>query len=139
MAADGRTEWTNAQLEQLFKPSMGGMEAFMRAFEPFAKTAMLGNLELMRLMSRRGQAWLDAPKAFAACRTPQEIAAAQVRFWQTCAQDYTETSRRVAETWTTTIARAGAEVARDDAPPRDFITFPEPKQATPRANDRRAA
>lgn len=126
-----RPEWT----DQALKPSLAGVETMLRGAEPALKSLMHWNTELMQLASRRGQAWMDIPRRLAACKSPQDVAGAQMQFWQSAMHDYVETSQRMMSLWTGafTSPAKGTEHTQ-----RDYITFPEPKE-TPRAADRRAA
>jgi hypothetical protein len=121
-----------------------GLDTIAKGYEPAFKGAGRWNLELMGLMTRRAQAWLDIPARFSQCRTPQDLVLEQTRFWQAAARDYTEGARRL------TVALGAAALpgfngARGDgtaAPVRDYITFPEPKSAAAAEEpkrDRRAA
>lgn len=132
MAANhSRSEWT----DQALKPSLAGFEAMLRGAEPTAKGLMHWNTELMQLASRRGQAWMDIPRVLTACKSPQDVAGAQMHFWQSAFRDYVETSQRMLSIWTGALA---ASANGRDRAERDYITFPEPKE-TPRPHDRRAA
>lgn len=126
-----RSEW----MDQALKPSQAGFEAMLRGAEPAMKSLMHWNTELMQLASRRGQAWMDIPRALTACKSPQDVAGAQMQFWQSAMRDYVETSQRMMSIWTGAFAATAHGLERAE---RDYITFPEPKEA-PRPHDRRAA
>lgn len=149
--------------------SMAGMMAAAKGFEPVAKAMIRANAETMTLMSQRAQAYMALPSRMAACRTPHDLMTEQVRFMQTAMQQYTDAWRNVAAAWAPVNPMAammgqvganpfagnpfasnpfaamwgfgsGAQMPREAAPERDYITFPEPKlngAAEPR--DRRAA
>lgn len=149
--------------------SVAGMMAAAKGFEPVAKAMLRANAETMTLMSQRAQAYMALPSRMAACRTPHDLMTEQVRFMQTAMQQYTDAWRNVAAAWApinpmaAMMGQIGAnpfgsnpfannpfaamwgmgasgQKAREAAPERDYITFPEPKlngAAEPR--DRRAA
>lgn len=123
------------RIDQALQPSLTGVETMMRGAEPALKSLMHWNTELMQLASRRGQAWMDIPRTLAACKSPQDMAGAQMQFWHSAMRDYAETSRRMMSLWTGVLMPSAKGTERAE---RDYITFPEPKE-TPRTQDRRAA
>lgn len=117
-----------------------------QASAPIVKAAMRFNMELMSLTGRRMRAYLDLPSTLGRCRSPQDLAAEQMRFWQTAARDYTDSSRSAMEAWGTLLSSGvslgnGAASSLD----RDFMDFNQsrdddevPSQARKHAS-RRAA
>jgi hypothetical protein len=94
---------------------------------------------MMSLAGRRARAYLELPAALSRCRSPQDLAGEQVRFWQTAAQHYAETSRCFMETWSTMLT-AGIKSGLDvNAVERDYITFAEPRSDTEPAQARKPA
>ncbi len=91
-------------------------------------------------MNRRAQAYVELPMRLCQCRSPQDLAAEQMRFWQTMAQQYAESSQRLFVAW---LELAQQNVGGGERE-RDYITFPEPEEgeAEPRRGSpdkRRAA
>ena len=112
-----------------------------QASAPIVKAAMRFNMELMSLTGRRMRAYLDLPSTLGRCRSPQDLAAEQMRFWQTAARDYSDSSRNAMEAWTTLLS-SSASLTNGAAPAdRDFMEFndarddeaPARKQASRRA------
>jgi hypothetical protein len=131
----GVQERSEAQSNPLFAffPANGGWDLLAQGYEPFARGLARCNLELMALMSRRAQAYLDIPSRVAQCRTPQDIANQQLRFWQTAMQQYAEGSRRVASIWMSMGVPAFSDGKGEAQRERDYISFPESKEAAPAA------
>lgn len=63
------------------------------------KAAAKCQLEVMGLANRRTQAYLQAPTRFAQCRSPQDVLNEQMAFWRVATEQYTETSRKLFDTW----------------------------------------
>lgn len=145
MGQDHRLETHGAPVPDILAAYWRSFGASAQAAEPVIKNAARCNFELMSLAGRRARAYLELPAALSRCRSPQDLAGEQVRFWQTAAQDYTDTGRSVLHAWTAMLAaslRSGA--AGVDAVERDYITFAEPREEdgptqTRKATSRRAA
>lgn len=111
-----------------------GLDSSARSLEPFYKGVARWQLEAIGLASRRAQAYMEIPSRLAQCRTPQDVLAEQARFWQNAFEHYSESSRRLAAAWSQmatmpTVAGNRANSQRE----RDYITFPEPRSASPQA------
>lgn len=101
-------------------------EPIARSVAPMMKGASCANLELMSLAGRRAHAYLDIPNTLAQCRGPQDLFAAQTRFWQTAFEDYALCSRRIV--LALGAVDADAKAAHTPAQPgreRDTLTFPD--------------
>jgi hypothetical protein len=101
-------------------------EQLSRNAAPLMSRAMRTNLECASLAARRARAYLDIPATLANCRGPQDLFAAQVRFWQTAAGDYAACSQRILSALTTPdgeeeVAHGRSGTSRQ----RDTLTFPE--------------
>jgi hypothetical protein len=121
-------------LGNLSQAYFGGLDVMVKGCEPALKGVGRYNLELVGLVARRSQAWLEVPTRLMQCKTPIDLLKEQVRFWQSAVSDYTESSRRLSAAW-------GAYAAMpklNGTQPRDYMTFAEPGEASKRA-DRRAA
>lgn len=126
-------------VQNLFN-SAWGLAAAGQNVEPWLRAAARGNLEAFTLMNRRAQAYVELPMRLCQCRSPQDLAAEQMRFWQTMAQQYAESSQRLFVAW---LELAQQNVGGGERE-RDYITFPEPEEgeAEPRRGSpdkRRAA
>jgi hypothetical protein len=108
----------------------------VKGCEPALKGVGRWNLELIGLMTRRSQAWLEVPTRLAQCKTPMDLFKEQMRFWQSAAADYTEGSRRLSAAW-----GAAAMPKLNGTQPHDYMTVSEPKdsEAAPKRGDRKAA
>lgn len=112
-----------------------------QASAPMVKAAMRFNMELMNLTGRRMRAYFDLPSTLGRCRSPQDLAAEQMRFWQAAARDYSDSGRTAMEAWGTLLS-SGVNLGNGAAPmDRDFMDFnetrddeaPARKQASRRA------
>lgn len=118
----------------------GGLDTLAQSMSPMKGLARW-QLEVMGLMSRRAQAYMEFPSRLQQCRTPQDLVNEQARFLRTSFEQYIETTQRIAEAW----AQAGSlsyGPASTRAPVRDYISFGDNASGSPpRANgyDRRAA
>lgn len=99
-----------------------------KAFEPAIKSMARCNIEMLSLMNRRTQAYLELPAQLAQCKGPQDMVDAQMRFWQSAADDIADGRRRIAAA----LGQAQPHAADLIARPRDYITFPEPSEAARR-------
>ena len=87
-------------------------------------------LELQGLMFRRAQAYLELPSRMSQCRSPQDLMAEQQRFFQTCMQQYSETSQQIMCAWAQILQGPSvAGSAKNAAPKHDYLAFPEPRAA----------
>jgi hypothetical protein len=80
-------------------------------------------MEFVSLAGRRTKAYLDIPNELAQCRGPQDLFAAQAKFWQGMVRDYAEYSQRVV----TALQAFDGEVAdagKNGTLERDTLTFP---------------
>jgi len=110
-----------------------GLDVAVKGYEPILKGIGRWNLELFALMTRRSRAWLGVPTRLGQCRSPQELAYEQLRFWQTAASDYTEAAQRM-------VAAFGAAMPElSSIAQRDYITVEQPSTPAAKRNDRKAA
>jgi len=113
-----------------FQTYFGGLEAVGQAYDPFLKCAARTQIEILGFFNRRAQAYMQIPGRLAYCRTAQDVLAAQVQFWRSACEDYTESAARVTRTLAAlgapnvaALASGGTDAARD------YIAFPEPNVA----------
>ncbi len=102
-----------------------------------AKVLARCQLEALGLVNRRAQAYLDIPARLARCKTPQDLASEQMAFWRTAAEQYTESSQKIAEAWGQMLLLpagfgAGFQSGRRE---RDYIAFPAAKDANGQGGD----
>ena len=137
MSGNERLDSKAGPLGNLSQAYFGGIDTVVKGCEPALKGVARWNLELIGLMTRRSQAWLEVPARLGQCKTPVDIFNEQMRFWQTAAADYTDGSRRLTAAW-----GACAMLPKlNGAQPRDYITFAESQEpaAAPKRGDRKAA
>lgn len=108
-----------------FHRLVASTEQAAKAVAPMVKCATCANLELASLAGRRAKAYLELPNMIAQCRGPQDLFAAQARFWQTMLRDYADCSQRIV----TALQAFDGEVSGSDdgtrSPrDRDTLTFP---------------
>jgi hypothetical protein len=113
--------------QNMVQSYFGGLDQAAQGFEPMMKGIARAQLEMVGLVSRRTQAYFEIPSRLAQVRTPQDLMAEQMRFWQIAFQQYSESSRRVA----TAMAAAMTPPVNpflDTASKqrsRDYLTMPE--------------
>ena len=114
----------------------GGLDMMVKGYEPTLKGVGRWNLEVLGLMARRAQAWLEIPSRLSQCKTPADLFKEQTKFWQAAAADYTDGTQRLTAAWSACAAMPKLNGTQQ----RDYITFPEP-QETPAApkRERKAA
>ncbi len=142
MSANERGDPVAGPFGNLSQAWCSGLDQLTKGYEPTLRNVGRINLELMGLMTRRAQAWMQVPASASQCKTPQELFAAQLKFWQTAAQDYSEGTRRLSATFASLAGPGFSAVwGKSAATGRDYITFPEPavSAADPPKHDRRAA
>ena len=138
MSGSERLDSKAGPLGNLSQTYFGGLDMMVKGYEPALKGVGRWNLELLGLMARRAQAWLEIPSRLSQCKTPVDVFNEQGKFWQAAAADYADGSQ---------AAGGGVERVRGDAEaqrqrqPRDYITFPEPQEtaAAPKRGERKAA
>lgn len=93
--------------------------AFAEAAEPLTQSTTRASLEMCCLTTARARAYLELPRTIAACRSPQDLFVAQLRFWQRAGADYIAASQRIAAALgaaaesSRTALEAGASAYRD--------------------------
>jgi hypothetical protein len=137
MSASERLDSKAGPLGNLSQSYFGGLDMMVKGYEPALKGVGRWNLEVLGFMARRAQAWLEVPSRLGQCKTPVDVFKEQGKFWQAAAADYADSSKRLTAAWS-----AFAVMPKlNGAPPRDYITFPEPQEApsVPKRDERKAA
>jgi hypothetical protein len=144
VAAASRTQANGkTPIHSFFQMYFGGLEAMGQAYEPFTKNLARAQLEVMGLLSRRAQACMEIPSRLSLCRTPQDLANEQMRFWRTAYVEYSDSMGRMTEAMAALAAPAlaFAQYGSEAQTVHDYLSFPEHKEpgrpAHPR--ERRAA
>jgi hypothetical protein len=138
MSGSERLDPKTGPLGNLSQAYFGNLDLMVKGYEPTLKGVGRWNLELVGLMARRAQAWLEIPSRLSHCQTPADVFGEHVRFWQAAAADYAEGSHRLAAAWGACAMLPKA----NGAEPRDYITFAEPQEqpaAAAKRGDRKAA
>lgn len=137
MGQDHRPETYGFPLPDFLAACWRGFGVSTQAAEPLFKNAARCNLELMSLAGRRTRAYLELPRTLARCRSPQDLAGEQMRFWQSAAQDYADSSRAFVQVWNAMLTAGLQNGLKMDAVDRDYITFAEPHSADASATQAR--
>lgn len=135
--SNGRPDLMTGPCQNMMQAVFGGLDAAALSFDPVVRSAAQANLEAFGLASRRAQAYLEVPARLAQCRTPQDLLAEQMRFWQTAMAQYQDSSRKMVALWGQAVPELPIGKADKAArkPARDYIMVPP--QADP--DDRRRA
>ena len=139
MSGSERLDSKAGPLGNLSQTYFGGLDMMVKGYEPAFKGVSRWNLEVLGLMARRAQAWLEIPSRLSQCKTSADLFKEQTKFWQGVAADYTDGSQRLTAAWS---ACAAVMPKLNGAQPRDYITFPEPQEApaaAPKRGERKAA
>jgi hypothetical protein len=88
----------------MFQMYFSGLEAMGQAYDPFLKGLARAQLETMGFMNRRAQAYLEIPARLSHCRTPQDLAGEQMRFWRAAYEDCAHSMARVTEAMSSAAA-----------------------------------
>lgn len=104
-------------------------DGFPFGFDPQAATSQVTaplkaatrcQVEVLGLVNRRTQAYMQVPTRLAQCRTPQDVVNEQMAFWRTAAEQYRETSIKIGEAWAQAMPWLSAPAIKAE---RDYINF----------------
>jgi hypothetical protein len=127
-------------VQNLFHLYFGGLEAMGKTYDPLMKSIARAQLELMGYFTRRAQAVMEAPGRLSQCRTPQDVANEQMRFWRTAYEEYAESMGRVTEAVAAAAVPSFGGPSSDEVQSaHDYITFAEPKESGRGQRDRKVA
>jgi hypothetical protein len=129
-AASGTNANGKSPIHDVFQMYFSGLESFGQAYDPYTKAFARTQLEVMGLISRQAQAYMQIPARLSRCRTPQDLAEEQMRFWRTSFDECATSIGRVTEAFAAGIAPAFAQATSTDETKseHDYITFPEPEE-----------
>ena len=143
MRMDYKSDPSGGPIQAMLDTAFGGVTAAGRSFEPWFRAAARSNLEAYSLMSRRTLAYLELPMRLSQCRSPQDFAGEQMRFWQEMSRQYAESAQKVIGAWIDFAQKASRRGSKNGPEKeRDYITFPEPEEASTgsrRSGERQAA
>src|SRR5690606_21919398 len=94
MRMDYKSDPSGGPIQTMLDTAFGGLIAGGRSFEPWFRAATRSNLEAYSLMSRRTLAYLELPMRLSQCRSPQDFASEQMRFWQDMFRQYAECGQK---------------------------------------------
>jgi hypothetical protein len=100
------------------------LEGLSAGFGP-AKALTVQQVELIRLASRRAQAYLGIPQRLSRCRTQSDLLNEQMLFWQTAMGQYQDATTRIANAWSELFAALPQPPVGATASPA-HVTFPKP-------------
>jgi hypothetical protein len=130
MSTGERTDPVAGPFNNLSQAYFANLDTIAKGFEPAFRGVGRWNLELIGLMTRRARQWAEIPARIGQCKTPQDLAREQLRFWQAAAHDYAEGVQRLSVAFgAIAVPGLNGALAARDVPARDYITFPEPKPA----------
>lgn len=130
MRMDYKSDPSGGPVQEMLNTAYGGLAAAGRSFEPWMRAAARSNIEAFTLMSRRAQAYMELPIRLSQCRSPQDFASEQMRFWQEMSRQYAESTQKVVRTWLDLAQKASRRGSKNGGEKeRDYITFPEPEEA----------
>lgn len=100
------------------------LEGMSAGFGPM-KALTVQQVELIRLASRRAQAYLSIPQRLSRCRTHSDLVNEQMLFWQTAMGQYQDATSRIANAWSEMFA-ALPQAPSGAVAPSSPVTFPKP-------------
>jgi len=104
------------------------LESMSAGFGPM-KALTVQQVELIRLASRRAQAYLAIPQRLSRCRTHSDVLNEQMQFWQTAMGQYQDANARIVNAWSEMFAALPQGTA-GMAPVSSPVTFPKPAPAS---------
>lgn len=94
------------QSRQLGQAQIAMTDQVAKSTEAWMKAAARAGNEATGLVGRRMRAYTEIPSRLGHCKGPSDLQAEQVRFWQTCAQDYAQATRSIVEAWSAVMPMA---------------------------------
>lgn len=125
--------------QHMMQAFAGGLDTASQSWDPVVKSLAQVNLEVIGYWNRRAQAYLDIPAQLQQCRAPQDVAAAQMRFWQTAFTQQQDSSRKIMKLYAAAVPDLPSTEPKRSKPARVYITVPETDQPVPTAGDGRRA
>lgn len=125
------------QSHDMFQLMCEGADLVSSVWQPFLKSVGSWNLEVAGLGVKQTQATLQLSRDLARCRTPGDVASANIRYWEAMTSQFAVSSQRLAATAARTVAQAGdaeTEVVtlRVKARDRDLIVIPDQSETLDR-------
>lgn len=105
-------------------PTAFDTQAFTEQATAPLKAVARAQLEMLGLMNRRVQAYMQAPAKLAQCRTGRDILNEQMAFWHEAAEQYAASGRKIAAVWGEALPWAAPYAMMDvRQTERDYIDF----------------
>ncbi len=84
------------------------------------KAAARCQVEVLGLVNRRTQAYMQVPTRLAQCRSPQDVLNEQLAFWRTATEQYQACAVKIGEAWAQALPLQLAGMGKAE---RDYINF----------------
>ncbi|HRN87051.1 phasin family protein [Hyphomicrobium sp.] len=105
-------------------PTAFDTQAFTQQATAPLKAVARAQLEMLGLVNRRVQAYMQAPAKLAQCRTSRDVLNEQMAFWQEAAEQYASSGRKIADAWSAALPLGAPYGVVDTLPAdRDYIDF----------------
>lgn len=124
------------QTHDMFQLMCEGADLVSSVWQPLLKSVGRWNLEVAGLGVKQTQAALQLSSDLARCRTPGDIASANIRYWESMTSQFAVSSQRLATTAARSVTRPATAEATDpvqlrfQARDRDLIVIPEQSDGT---------
>jgi hypothetical protein len=127
MSGSDRADHKVGPFENIALTYFCGLDVLTKSYEPPLRGVARVNCELATLAARRARAWFDVPFALTKCKTPHDVFAQQVAFWQVAAGQYAEGSQQLMNALSACFIVPGVmqQGDRSSLPVRDYMTFNE--------------
>ena len=114
----------------MFQMLCEGADLVSSVWQPLLKSVGRWNLEVAGLGVKQTQATLQLSRDLSRCRTPGDIASANIRYWDAMTSQFALSSQRLAATAVRSVEQTSADATevvalRVRAPNRDLIVIPE--------------
>lgn len=109
--------------QNIMQTCCGNLDAAARGYEPMMKGLAQANLELIGFWNRRAQAILETQSRYCQCKTPQDVFAENVRFFQTAASQYQDSARKLMKLWAQSLPEMPVTMPGRERIERDYFSF----------------
>lgn len=125
------------QSHDMFQLLCEGADLVSSVWQPLLKSVGRWNLEVAGLGVKQTQATLQLSRDLARCRTPGDVASANIRYWEAMTSQFAVSSQRLAATAVKSVAQHEAEAPevvtlRVKARDHDLIVIPEQSETLDR-------
>jgi len=113
------------QLSMPFLETMLETDVPSFVFQPM-KVMALGQIQAASLVNKRCLACLEFPQKLAACRSPEDFAQEQQRFFQAALDDYSDAVAAMTKAWGKAVVEQ-SEPAKSAQTDHDYLPLPGPE------------